>query len=242
MTDVLAQRKYRLAVRLSTDTAKTYGIALAAAFLALAIGSAVVRANYGGGMKLSNYLLQIAIPIAMIAIAWMHLSRSYPAAIAGGMTRKEFLSGFALFGAATILAMAVFTQLAVQVAYLIMRLGEADHFVGFYGLSLVESVARPALYFAVGAASAAVMHRIASKTVGAVVSGLMVGAVLYRWEGFWLILTALGRTGGYAGGMDRGTVTLRMTDMALFDTALAAVFVLVAAAVLVRAPMRAKQA
>lgn len=242
MTHVLARRKYQLAARLSWNTAKTFGIAFLAVFLTVAVGEEILTALNGVNREYPFAVLFWGIPTAMVAIAWMHLARSYPAAITNGMTRKEFLTGFALFGAATVLASAVLTHAAV----LLLDFGpfvEAAYPVGFYGLSLLESVARPVLYFAVGAAAAAMMHRVPSRPLGAVLSGLMVVAVAYRDQVIGPVLRELGLASSSSGVMpDRSEVVLRTSVFAWLDVGIAVVLVLLTVALLRRASMRPKQA
>lgn len=238
MTHVLAQRKYRLAARLTTGTAKTFGLVTVAAFIGIAIGSAVMRAVNGGDQEFSYWVIQ-AIPLAVAASSWIHLARSYPSAIANGMTRKEFLTGFALFGAVTVLAAAAFTQLAILALGLAATSDDAAS-VGFYGQGLLESVARPALYFALGAAVAAALHRFGNRALGGAVSGLMVAVVFFRMAAVSFIVLQVAARGD--GVLVEVPVTMDMTDLALIDLGLAALFTLLTWTFLARAPMRPKKA
>jgi hypothetical protein len=242
MTTLLAQRKFQLAARLSKTTAKTFGVAFAAVFLGVAFGEEILTALTGFDRQIPWIMLTWGIPIAMVAIAWIHLGRTFPAAITNGMTRKEFLKGFALFGAITVLAAAVF----IHAAILLLDHGpfaEVGITIGFYGASLLESVGRPALYFAVGAAAAAMMHRIPSRTLGVALSGLMIVAVVLRMQSIGTVLSELGLASSLTGGtLARSEMLLHTSVFAYTDIGLAAMFGLLAVALLSKAPMRPKQA
>jgi hypothetical protein len=241
MTTLLAQRKYHLAARLTKATAKTFGLAFVALFLIVAVVEEIVTVVNGFAQETSWVLLSWGIPVTMVAIAWTHLSRSFPAAITNGMTRKETLNGFALFGAVTVLVSAVFTHAAV----VLLDFGpftETVYPVDFYGLSLLESVVRPALYFGVGAAAAAMMHRVPSRALGAVLGGLLVVATVYRVQVIGPVLYALGpQSSSFSEMPDRSEIVLRMSTFAWIDVALAAILVLLTVTLLAKAPMRPKE-
>ncbi|MFG3341397.1 hypothetical protein [Glycomyces sp. NPDC048151] len=241
MTHVLAQRKYRFAAVLAIATARTFGLALVAAFIVLAVASAAIRAVQGGDSEMAYGVIQ-AIPVAMIAIGWLRLARAYPAAITNGMTRKEFLTGFALFGAATVLATAALTQLAVLALDLSPFQAEGVH-VGFYGLTPLESAVIPILYFAVGTATGAVMLRFANRWVGAAVCAVLVSAVFYRQLAYYAAMNLFGLQ---SGGEDGTVFQYPMVDLyallPYLDLVVALAFALFAWALLARAPMRPKQA
>ncbi|HEX2144127.1 MAG TPA: hypothetical protein VHG10_06435 [Glycomyces sp.] len=232
MNAVLAQRKYRIAGRLANDTAWTFGLFSAVAFLVLAAGSVAYRLVTGEQEEFALWLL-FAIPLMMTVLGWVHLTKSYPLALANGLTRKEFLAGFAMFGLATVLATAALTQLAVLILDHAPANGSA-HTMGFYGIAPFESLARPALYFTAGAAAGAAMLRIRNRWFGALIGALMVAAVVYRQLGYMFGVRLIESEGT--------PIFDEMSDMAAYDAVLAVLFVLAAWALLARAPMRPKPA
>jgi hypothetical protein len=239
MHAVLSRRKYHLAARLANDTARTFGLWLTAAFAVLAIVSAILHAATGESDELAYYAL-MAIPMVMLASGWVHLYKGYPLAIANGLTRKEFLAGFALYGLATVLVAAALTQLGRLILDQLPTT-ETKH-VGFYGLFLFDSLARPFLWFTVGAAAGAAMLRFRSRWFGAFVSALFVAAVVYRPIGISLAVDI-----GSAIPLGEGTlievpVGLTTDSLALIDVAIAIPFALIAWGLLARAPMLPKPA
>lgn len=227
MNAVLAQRKYRLAANLATGTAKTFGLGAVALFAAALIASMIYREATGNDEEFA-YLAIMAVPLIMTVLAWANLYKAYPRALANGVTRKEALGAFAIYAAATVLTAAALTRLGI----LVIDLRDAAHETGFYGLTPLESLVRPALYFALGAAAAAAMLRFGKHWAGAVVAALMVGSVVFRPVVVSFVLNQID-------GPATTTVERIYTPL---DTAMTVVFALIAWALLARAPMRPKPA
>ncbi|MCC3764413.1 hypothetical protein K3N28_15205 [Glycomyces sp. TRM65418] len=242
MTTVLAHRKYRLASRLAYDTARTFGLYAVVAFAALLAASVVWREITGEYESFAQLVL-FAVPLIVIVIAWVHLSKSYPLGIAGGLTRREFLTAYALFGLATVLVTAGLTQLGLMVDGRFAAARGAEPGMGFYGLAALEAVVRPALYFACGAAAAAAKLRFRSTRIGVALSALIVVAVVYRQVAYYAVMKALGMENGSADG---SVFEYPLVDLSAIhpylDLVLAVAFTLTAWALLARAPMPPKRA
>jgi hypothetical protein len=237
---VLTQRKYRLAARLATDTARTFGLWLTAGFVVLVIVSAILHATTAGESEEYAYWALQAVPLAMLASGWVHLYKGYPLALANGLTRKEFLTGFALYGLATVLVAAALTQLG---RLILDQLPTTDSKqVGFYGLFPLDSLARPALWFTVGAAAGAAMLRSRSRWFGAFVSALFVAAVVYRPIGISLAISIGQELPLGDGTLIELPLEMSTNTLALIDLALAVPLALITWALLARAPMRPKPA
>jgi hypothetical protein len=236
---VLTRRKYRLAVRLAHDTARTFGLWLTAGFVVLAAVSLILHWTVGETDEYAYFALQ-AVAMAMLAAGWVHLYKGYPLAIANGLTRKEFLAGFALYGLVTVLAAAALTQFG----RLVLELSPttATHHTGFYGLYPLDSLARPLLWFTVGAAAGAAMLRFRSRWTGAVVAALFVAAVLYRLIGISLGVELAQSTPFGEGTLVAVPVSMTLEHLAMIDLGLAVPFALIAWALLARAPMRPRPA
>ena len=230
MTAALAQRKYHLAAHLSTGTAKTFGLWSIAAFAAAAITSALYRAATGEYEEFAYYVL-FSVPLVMTALGWMHLHKRYPSALANGLTRKEFLTAFAMYGAASILAAAALTQLGRVVIDLFGTFRGTEYHQGFYGIAPVESLVRAALYFALGTAVAAARFRLSNRSLATLAAMLMVGAVGYREGGISFVMKLTGPA-----QVDM-TTALTWTDAALV-----VLFTLASWALLARAPLPPRDA
>ena len=235
MTTVLTQRKYRVAAQLATKTARTVGLAAVAAFALLLAASAVYRSVTGQYEEYAYYAL-MAVPLVMIGLAWVQVFRTYPRALANGVTRKETLTALALFGAAAVLAAALATQLGLVVIGFFSTFEGVEHHRGFYGLTLTESIVRPAVYFACGATAAAAMLRFGNRAVGAVVAGLAIGLVLYRQPVVQFVYTEYAKAAGTSSTAELGSMLLPV------DLALAVLFTITAWLLLLRAPLRNKRA
>ena len=239
MTTVLTHRKYRLATRLAADTARTFGLWLTAAFIVLAALSLLLHWTVGETDEYAYYAL-IAVAFAMLAAGWVHLYKGYPLAIANGLTRKEFLAGFALYGLVTVLAAAALTQLG----RLLLELSPTTDVkqTGFYGLYPLDSLARPLLWFTVGAAAGAAMLRFRGRWTGALVAALFVGAVFYRPIGISLGIELAQATPFGEGTLVSVPVSMTLEHLALIDIGLTVPFALITWALLAKAPMRPKPA
>jgi hypothetical protein len=236
MNAALAQRKYRVTAQLTTKTARTVGLAAVAAFALLLAASAVYRSVTGQYEEYAYYAL-MAVPPVMIGLAWVQVFRTFPRALANGVTRKETLAALALFGVAAVLAAAVSTQLGVMVIGFFSTFEGVEHHQGFYGLTLAESIVRPAVSFACGAVAAAAMLRFGNRSVGAVVAGIAIGLLLYRQPVVEFVYTEYAKAAGStASTPELGSMLLPV------DLALAALFTITAWLLLLRAPMRNKKA
>jgi hypothetical protein len=235
MNAVLAQRKYRVAAQLATKTARTVGLAAVAVFALLLGASAVYRSVTGQYEEFAYYAL-MAVPLVMIGLAWVQISRTYPLALANGVTRKETLTALALFGAVTVLAAAAATQLGVVVIGFFSTFEGVEYDQGFYGLTLTESIVRPAVYFACGATAAAAMLRFGKRTVGSLVAGLAFGLVLYRQPVVEFVHTEYAKAAGTSSTTELGSMLLPV------DLALTVLFTITAWLLLLRAPIRNKKA
>lgn len=240
MNAVLAQRKYHLAARFAYDTARTSGLWRTAAFIALAAISAILYANSGGTTEeLATYVL-FAVPLAMFLAGWLHLSKGYPLAIAHGFTRKEFLAGFALYGLATVVTAAALTQVG---RLILEQLPTSSHrHTGFYGLGPLDSLARSALWFTVGATAAAAKLRFPGRRLGVLVSALFVAAVVYRPVAISLVRNFLQEVPFGDGTLVEVPVQMTTNHLALIDLAVTVPLALIAWALLARAPMRPRSA
>lgn len=238
MNTALPQRKYRLVVRLAADAAMTFGLWSVVAFIVLFIASLIWREITGEYAQFASWVIY-TIPLITAILAWIHLSKSYPLAVANGFTRREFLAAYALFGLATVLASALLTQLGLAAIDLFSTFRGTGHHEGFYGMGLLESVIRPALYFASGAAGAAVTLRLGKRRLGAVVSALTLSAVIYRELGFMALAAAaneLPMKDGY-------NITFSIGDyLGTVDAVFTVALALLVWALLARAPMRPKSA
>jgi hypothetical protein len=234
----LDQRKYRLAAALSTDAARTFGLWSVAAFAALALASIAVRAATGEYLEFAYWVIYL-VPLIVTALAWAHLTKSYPLAVANGLTRKEFLTAYALFGAATVVATAALTNLGLAVIGLLSTFRGTDDQQGFYGTGLLESIVRPAVYFAVGAAAGAVVIRLGRRWLGALASAVLVSLVLYRMPGYMAARMAVDEL-----PMKDGINIEIPTQVSLvpLDAVLAVLFALLAWTLLAKAPMLTRPA
>ncbi|MDN3239206.1 hypothetical protein [Glycomyces tritici] len=239
MNAVLAQRKYHLAARLANDTARTLGLWLTAAFVVLVVTSAILdAATEGQTEELATYVL-LALPIAMFLAGWLHLSKGYPLAIVHGFTRKEFLAGFALYGLATVVTAAALTQAG---RLILEHLPTADSEIGFYGRGPLDSLARSALWFTVGAAAGAAKLRFPGRRLGVLASALLVAAVVYRPVAISLMRNLAQDTPFGDGTLVEVPVEMTMNHLALIDLAFTVPLALLTWALLARAPMHPKSA
>ncbi|GAA2262443.1 hypothetical protein GCM10009853_014460 [Glycomyces scopariae] len=231
MTATLARRPLRLAAAFSARAAKTWGLWTLIAFAAAAAGSALLRAATGGGGELATFVL-MSVPLMAAGLGWSHTQQLYPRMVAVGVTRREFLGASALHGAAAVLATAAFTQLGL----LYIDLTAAPDEAVFYGGTVAESFARPALYLACGAAAGAVMARFTSRTAGAVAAAFVFAAVIFREVAVWGALGLAGEVPQKDGVM----LSLPIEGFSLVpvDAAGAVLFAALAWALLRRAPMR----
>lgn len=240
MNAVLTQRKYRLAARLATDTARTFGLYTVLAFGVLLAASAIWRQATGEYQEFAHWVL-VAVPLISVVIAWAHLAKSYPLAVAAGLTRKEFLAAYALFGLATVLATAVLTQIGLAVLDLVDTFRGVEHHIGYYGQTPLESVVRPALFFACGAAAAAAKLRFDRTWISAPLAAVVIAGVVYRSVAYFALMNLVGMENSSTDGtvFEYPNVDLSAVTPYL-DAVLAAVFALIAWALLARAPMRPK--
>jgi hypothetical protein len=240
MNAVLTQRKYRLAARLATDTARTFGLYTVIAFGVLLAASLLWRQITGEYADLAAMLI-FAVPLIVTVIAWAHLAKSYPLAIATGLTRKEFLAAYALFGLATVLVTALLTQLGLAVIDLFDTFRGVEHHMGFYGQTPLESVVRPALFFACGAAAAAAKLRFDRTWISAPLAAVVIAGVVYRSVAYFALMQLVGMENSSTDGtvFEYPNVDLSAV-IPYLDAVLAAVFALIAWALLARAPMRPK--
>jgi hypothetical protein len=114
-----------------------------------------------------------------------------------------------------------------------------DYQQGFYGTGLLESVVRPAVYFAVGAAAGAVVIRLGRRWLGALASAVLVSLVLYRMPGYLAARMAADQL-PMKDGINLEIPT--QLSLAPLDAVLAVLFALLAWALLARAPMRTRPA
>jgi hypothetical protein len=236
MTHVLAQRKYRLAGRLATYTAKTLGLGTVLAFAVAAIASVVYRETTGSYEEYAFYVL-LLLPIVMVAAAWTHVQRTYPTALANGVTRTEFLSALAIYGLVIVAATVAFTHLGSLVISLGSTFRGVEYHQGFYGMGLWTSIVRPVLYLAVGAAAGALTHRFANRRIGFALGALLVAVVAYRQSWLWATIVRV--------TPEETMVVLGVEDIegfATVDAVLAALLILLTWVLLARAPMRPKEA
>jgi hypothetical protein len=232
MTTALAQRKYRLTGRLLADTAKTFGLGMVLAFAFAVIASVVYREATGMYVEFVVYVL-LLLPLVMVAAGWAHTSRTYPVALANGVTRKEFLAALAIYGIVLIAATAAFTQLANLVIDLGSTFRGVEYHEGYYGSGLWASIVRPALYLAVGAAGGALTHRFASRRIGFALGVLVVAVVAYRQTWLQVPIERLTQDGPLA--------ALGVEDFAAVDAVLAALLALLTWVLLSRASKRPKE-
>lgn len=238
MNTVLKQRKIRLAARLATDTAMTFGLLSVAAFTVLIVVSLIWREISGEYVQLASWVI-FAIPLILAIQAWVHLTKSYPMALANGLTRREFLAAYALFALATVIATAALTQLGLAVIDLFSTFRGVAHHEGFYGMGLAESVVRPALFFAAGAAGGAITLRLGGRWLGAVVSAVTLSAVIFRELGY-MAMAAVARGLPTKDGYN---ITFEIGDyLGTIDAVGTLVLALLVWALLARAPMRPKTA
>lgn len=235
MTTLLAQPKYRVAAQLATKTARTVGLAAVALFALLLAASAVYRSVTGQYEEFAYYAF-MAVPLVMIGLAWVQVFRTFPLALANGVTRKETLTALALFSAAAVLGAAAATQLGVLVIGFLSTFEGVEYHQGFYGLAMTESIVRPAVYFACGATAAAAMLRFGNRAVGALIAGLAIGLVLYRQPVVQFVYTEYAKAAGTSATAELGSMLLPV------DLALAVLFTITAWLLLLRAPLRNKQA
>lgn len=235
MTTLLAQPKYRVATQLATKTARTVGLAAVALFALLLAASAVYRSVTGQYEEFAYYAL-MAVPLVMIGLAWVQVFRTFPLALANGVTRKETLTALALFSAAAVLVTAAATQLGVLVIGFFSTFEGVEYHQGFYGLEPTESIVRPAVYFACGATAAAAMLRFGNRAVGALIAGLAVGLVLYRQPVLQFVFTEYAKAAGTSSTPELGSM------LASVDLVLTVLFTITAWLLLLRAPLRNKKA
>lgn len=242
MSAILTQRKYRLAARLANDTARTFGLYTVIAFGVLLAASLLWRQFTGGYEDFAGLLLLVS-PFITTVIAWVHLVKSYPLAIAAGLTRKEFLAAYALFGLATVLVTAVLTQIGLAFLDLVDTWRGVEHDMGFYGQTPLESLVRAALFFACGAAAAAAKLRFQRTWISAPLAALVIAGVVYRLVAYYALIKILGMENSSTDGVVFEYPNVDLSAVIPYlDAVLAAVFALIAWALLARAPMRPKQA
>ncbi|MCH7230047.1 hypothetical protein L0U85_04115 [Glycomyces sp. L485] len=224
MESTLRNRRYRVAARLSAELASTFGLWTTAALAALLLAEWVVDLASAEPKAYANLVFTV-LPFVVAAVGWVYLYRSFPAAVISGITRRELLISYALFGAVVVVGSALLVQAGVFVQ---------DRITGtaslFYGRNWTESLIRPLVYFAAGAAAGAVSLRFGLGRL----TGLLFAVLLLRQ-----IPIALSSSDG-------ATVLLSYPSpevmLAPLDVALAAVFLALTWAVLRRAPMSLKKA
>lgn len=235
MNATLAGRRYRLGLRLSSEVATTFGLWFLIAFAAVHAVAMALRALTPFEGDFSVYLFPFLPPL-LIAVVWVHLLRAFPQSIAGGMTRKEILAAFAVFGAFTIAGGFVLTQLFAVMGHLFVPGGTAALAV-YYGLDPIEALARSAVYVTAGGAAGALMARCGAQRLGPVLAGLVIAVLLLRQ-----VPLELARAASYG---DDVLVFWEFPStpylLAPLDAILACLFALVAWAALARAPMPHKK-
>lgn len=233
MNTTLAARKYRLGLRMSTEVGRTWGLWFLIAVAAAHAVMFALRALTPFEGELSFYLFPV-LPVLTVAIAWVHLARAFPQAIATGMTRKEFQAAYAIFAAVLVLGGVLLTQLILGGAELVAPGSVTD--ADFYGFAPVESLTRVAVYVAAGAAAGALLARFGPTRRGGALAGLVVGVLLLRQ--IPLELMQAERLGD---GVLIMEIPSRNSGLALVDAILASLFALVALAALAKAPMPSKR-
>ncbi|WP_030156696.1 hypothetical protein [Glycomyces sp. NRRL B-16210] len=234
MNATLAGRRYRLGMRLSAEVATTFGLWFLMSLAAVHAVMIGLRALTPFDGDFSFYLFP-ALPLILTAVCWVHLLRAFPAGIAGGMTRKELLTAFAVFGALVTAGGFALSQLIVLLQDLLVPgdLGDVDA----YGLAPIESLTRSAVFVAAGLAAGALMSRFGAQRLGGALAGVVVAVLLLRQ-----IPLELAKA-GYAG--ERTIVFLEYPSnpdlLAPLDAILALLLALVAWAALARAPMPHKK-
>jgi len=237
MTNGLAQRKYRLAVALAGTAGRNFGLPLLTLFAILVAVTALIRANSNEIVDFTTVVL-VLLPFAVIATSWGYLTKLLPRAIALGMTRQEFLTGFALFGAMVVTGSVLLTQLIAVTDMQLFGLLEDD---AVYGIGVIEATTRASLYFTCGMFAGALIVRCGGRMLGSVLTGLLVGTVLFREIALQLTLAVFRELGAReTDSVFDSAATQNL--IAPLDTVLACVFAAAAALLILRAPMPAKRA
>ncbi|MDA1359850.1 hypothetical protein O1R50_09465 [Glycomyces luteolus] len=234
MNTLLAQRKYRLAIRLSTDTAKTFGLWAAAAYALLQAVQGVFRVLTGFDADYGNYLVGF-LPLLLLAISWVNFVKAYPSAIGAGMTRREFGTAYALFSALLIAAGFAFTQLIVIVA----ELTDSSAYDGFYGAAPIDALTRAAVYVTAGAAAGAIIVRFDRDLVKGTLAGVLIAMLLLRQIPLQI---AASEAPSGDGDLVFFEFPADGVPLAPLDAVLTVAFVLIAWLALARAPMPDKKA
>jgi hypothetical protein len=229
MNAVLTHRKYRIGLRWAAEVGRTHGLWALIAFAALMILQLGLRLAVSFEGDLSVFVLRY-LPFVLTAVAWVYLVKNFPAAITTGMTRKEFLAAYALFGAIVIIGGVALTQLVKVVHNLVAVEGAGG--LDLYGVVLLETLIRMAVYFTAGSAAGAVMARFPARGVGAALAGVVIAALIFRPIPFQLLFTEFA-----AGKVFEVEFPGSEELLAPFDAVLTLVFVLVTWLALVRAPM-----
>lgn len=229
MTTVLSQRRYQVGLRWAAETGRTCGLWTLAAFAAFQLVELGLRLSTQFEGDFSINLLRY-VPFVLTAVAWVHVVKAFPPAIAAGMTRKEFVAAFAVFSAIVVAGGVAFMQLVKLVHNLSAAEGAGG--LDLFGAALLETLILVAVYFTAGAAAGAVMVRCASRNLGAALAGLLIAVLLFRTIPFQLLLTEFAGDVVFAveyPGSEELTAPL--------DAVLTAAFALVAWLALVRAPL-----
>lgn len=234
MNTVLSQRKYQIGLRWAAEAGRTFGLWVLIATAVLYLVQLALRPSTPYEEYFSFLILRY-LPFVLTAIGWVHLVRSFPTAIASGMTRKEFLAAFTVFSAIVIAAGLAFTLLIRLVHNLIFTDGTDG--LDLYGSALLEILIRLSLFFTAGAAAGAIIARFNARSLSAVLVGLLVSVLIFRQIPFQLMLSE------FSSG---GTLTMEFPGseelLAPIDAVLTLVFVLVTWLALARAPLPHKKA
>ncbi len=234
MNTVLSQRKYLVGSRWAAEVGRTYGLWILVAFAVLHLVQLGLRLSMPLEQDFSIYILRF-LPFVLTAIGWVYLLRSFPLAISAGMTRKEFFAAFAVFGAIVIAGGLAFTLL-VRLVYNLF-LADGTDGLDLYGMVLLETLIRLAVYFTAGTAAGAIMVRFKARLLGAALVGLLVSVMIFRQLPLQLLLSE------FSSG---GTLTIEFPGseelLAPIDAVLTMVFVLVTWLALARAPLPHKKA
>ncbi|MCD0446718.1 hypothetical protein LO763_24165 [Glycomyces sp. A-F 0318] len=227
MSTPLAQRKYRFAMQLSSEVGMTFGLWILMSLAVVHAVTAAARALTPFEGDFSHYLFPV-LPLILAAVGWVHLYRSFPLAVTAGMTRKEFLTAYAVFGAIVVAGGFAFMQLFVILQDLLVPAGAG---IDAYGADPLESLTRSAVYFAAGAAAGALMARFGGRGLSGLLAGLVFGAVLLRQVPLELARSE------YFGGSAVLELPSEEALLAPLDAVLAALLALVVWAALAKAPI-----
>jgi hypothetical protein len=186
MTHILAQRKFHLGLRWAADAGKSFGLWAVIVWAALQLVQFGFRLAVDFEGDFSLYLLRFG-PLVLTAVAWVHLVKTFPLAIATGMTRREYFAAYSVFSA-VVVAGGVAYMAIVKVGYNLTG-AEATGSLDLGGAALLETGIRAAVYFAAGSAAGAVMARSSSRNLGAVLAGVLIGVLLFRSIPFQLLIS-----------------------------------------------------